>query len=381
MKFSAKELIFLFCHKSFIMKSLIRLLLILTTVFFCNCSSHGDNKIVGVKIYDYKGDYEALAGKWREMGINTAFVSETLAANDTFRQSLRKRDISVFIIFPVFQDPELLKKDSAMYAITAKGLKAKDDWVEFVCPSRNSYREAKVDELTEIIHSLDPDGISIDFIRHFVFWEMIYPDRNPVTIDRACYCDSCLADFSVQSGIAIPDTCRTTTQKSAWIDKNWADSWNTFRCQLITSMVMELAGKAREIKPGIKVNFHAVPWRNEDFNSAIIRVAGQDLRQIAPYVDYISPMCYSQMLMRDAAWINDVVSDMNRIAPGKVLPSIQVYPYYIENSFSNENFKQCLEEALKLPSRGVVFFSWPLFARDSSRMEIVSGILGRKSSH
>jgi hypothetical protein len=146
-------------------------------------------------------------------------------------------------------------------------------------------------------------------------------------------------------------------------------------------MVMELAGKAREIKPGIKVNFHAVPWRKEDFDCAIIKVAGQDLRQIAPYVDYISPMCYSQMLMRDAAWINDVVSDMNRIAPGKVLPSIQVYPYYIENSFSNENFKQCLEEALKLPSRGVVFFSWPLFARDSSRMEIVSGILGRKSSH
>ena len=114
-----------------------------------------------------------------------------------------KRDISVFIIFPVFQNPELLKQDSSMFAITSKGLKAKDDWVEFVCPSRVTYRKTKVDELSGIIRSLDPDGISIDFIRQFVFWEMIWPDRDPETIDRACYCDSCLAGFTAQIGVAI----------------------------------------------------------------------------------------------------------------------------------------------------------------------------------
>jgi hypothetical protein len=83
------------------------------------------------------------------------------------------------------------------------------------------------------------------------------------------------------------------------------------------------------------------------------------------------------MLKRDASWIADVVHEMDIKAPGKVLPSIQVYPYYIENSFNSEDFKNCVEAALRKPSRGVVFFSWPLFARDSSRMEIVNGILGR----
>jgi hypothetical protein len=69
---------------------------------------------------------------------------------------------------------------------------------------------------------------------------------------------------------------------------------------------------------------------------------------------------------------------MDKRISGKVLPSIQVYPYYIKSSFNTADFKQCLEEALKKPSRGVVFFSWPLFVMDSSRMEVVRGILGRK---
>lgn len=363
------------------MKYLNVLLIMVVTFYFCSCSSTGDNKIIGIKIYDYHGDYEILASKWKEMGINTAFVSTSLAANDTFRQVLRRRDISVFLIFPVFQNPELLKKDSTLFAITSTGLKAKDDWVQFVCPSRKSYRTAKTNELSELIRSLYPDGISIDFIRQFVFWEMIYPERDPATLERACYCDSCLAAFSEYAGITIPDSCKTTVAKAGWIDKNCSDLWCTFRCRLITSMVKELADKARSLKPDIKINFHAVPWRENEFDGANKEVAAQDLREIAPYVDYISPMCYSQMLKRDAHWIAGVVKDMERSAKGKVLPSIQVYPYYIDRPFNNRDFRQCVEEALKFPSCGVVFFSWPLFGKDSSRMEVVRDVLGRKASY
>lgn len=356
-------------------------LIILAAAILSCCNPGIRDKIVGIKIYDYNGDFGSLAGKWKDMGINTAFVSSALAANDSFRMELRKRDIAVWVIFPVFQNPELLKIDSSLFAVTSRGLKAKDDWVEFVCPSRKLYRVSKFDELSDIVRSLDPDGISIDFIRQFIFWEKIYPGRDPATIDKACYCDSCLSVFSGQIGIVIPDSCRTTPQKAEWIDNAYGDSWNTFRCQLITTMVQEIAIKARTIKPSIKVNFHAVPWREEDFEYAITRVAGQDLRKIAPYVDFISPMCYSQMLLRCPSWISGVVDDMNKDAPSKILPSIQVYPYYIENPFNKEDLRQCAVEAFKPPSRGVVFFSWPLFEADPPRMEVISGVLGRKASN
>lgn len=360
---------------SFPMKHLTRLLLFLTIVLFCSTCRKNTNQIIGIKIYDYRGDYNALAAKWKEMGINTSYASTALTANDTFRLALKKNNIQVFIIFPVFQNPEMLQKDSSLYAITDKGLKARDAWVEFVCPSRENYRKAKIAELNDLIQKLDPDGISIDFIRQFVYWEMIYPDRKPESIDRACFCDSCLADFSGQQGIIIPDSCRTTSQKAKWVVMNYSGSWESFRCNLVTTMVKELAEKGREIKPQLIINVHMVPWREGDFDGANIKVAAQDLHMISPYTDFVSPMCYSQMLKRDAVWIADVVTEMNKNAREKVLPSIQVYPEYISQTFTAEDFKQCIEEALKPPSRGVVFFSWPLFEKDLLRMEIAKDVV------
>ncbi|MBN1185591.1 MAG: hypothetical protein JXB49_25115 [Bacteroidales bacterium] len=346
------------------------LLVFVALIAFCGCTRKPD-RIIGVKIYEYSGDYDALAQKWEEAGINTAFVSTSLAANDTFRQALRKHHIPVFIIFPVFQNPEFLKEDSSIYAITDKGEKARNDWVEFVCPSRAGYRNSKTAELAGLVKRYDPDGISIDFIRHFVFWEMIYPDRTPESIDRACYCDNCLAEFSYKQGIDLPDTCVSTPQKARFIASNYAAQYDSFRCFLVTTMVKDLAETAKDIKPTLKISVHAVPWREGDFGGANIRVAGQDLAQIAPYADFISPMCYSQMLKRDAAWISSVVADMDKRAPGKILPSIQVYPYYIDDAFTAEDFRLCMDAALDEPSRGVVFWSWPLLEKEKRRIEVV----------
>jgi len=359
------------------MKKLILCTVIFTIVLLGSCSRADSGKIIGIKIYDYSGDFNLLAGKWSEMGINTAFVSRQLAADTAFRQALKQRNIPVFVIFPVFQDPDLLDKDSTLYAITGKGLKAKDEWVEFVCPSREAVRKLKLAQLDTIIRELKPDGISIDFIRQFVYWEKIYPGTDPTSIDRACYCDSCLARFAAADKISIPSWLRNSVEKAKWIEKNHARSWAEFRCDQITEIAERLSVEARKIRPGILISLHVVPWREQDFNNAGKRIAGQDLRKLSRLADFISPMCYSQMVMRDEMWIHNIVREMNGKANDKVLPSIQVYPYYNSKSYSREDFMSCLSKALEHPSRGVVFFSWPLFVRDSSRMDSVRSVLGR----
>jgi len=352
------------------MKNLTILLMFLLLIpLFSDCNRKSE-KIIGIKIYEYNKDFNALADNWKKMGINTAFISTDLAANTTLRQILKDNNIRVYIIFPVFCNPELLHQDSTLYAITDKGIIAKDDWVEFVCPSRIAYRAMKIDEAAELVKRQEPDGLSIDFIRQFVFWEMIYPDRSAESIDIACFCDSCTGNFCRLKDITLPDTCLTVVQKANYILNYHSDDWNNYRCTLITSMVKELADKVRSIKPGTKINVHAVPWKDSDFGGANIRVAAQDLQKIAPFTDYISPMCYSQMLKRDADWIASVVTEMNMKAQGKILPSIQVYPYYIDDPFTIEDFRKCTDKALQDPSRGVVFFSWPLFENDPARMNI-----------
>jgi hypothetical protein len=356
--------------KCLIMKRLGIVFLILQVMLAFSGCNHKPEKIIGIKIYEYDKDFNSLADKWKEMGINTAFVSKELAANPLFRQILKQNNIKVYIIFPVFYDPAQLKNDSSLYAVTDRGKIAKDDWVEFVCPSRITYRKLKIDEAADLVKKLEPDGLSIDFIREFVFWEMIYPDRTAESIDMACFCDSCVDRFCNLKNIILPDTCKTVEQKAALILNLYSDDWDNYRCDLVASMVKEISDKARNIKPDIKINVHVVPWRDGDFGGANIRVASQDLQKIAPFTDYISPMCYSQMVRRDAEWIESVVASMDMHAHGKILPSIQVYPYYIDDPFTPEDFKKCISAALKPPSLGVVFFSWPLFEKDSVRMKI-----------
>jgi hypothetical protein len=349
--------------------------LVLLIILECYSCSRDPEKIIGMKIYDYSGDFNSLTDKWKEMGINTVFVSKELAGNTVFRQLLKEKNMQVYVIFPVFYDPVLLQQDSTLYAITNKGRTAKDDWVQFVCPSRTACRTLKINEAADLIRKLDPDGLSIDFIRQFVFWEMIYPGRTAESIESACFCDSCVGSFCKLNSITLPDTCVTTAQKAAYILNSDSEEWNNYRCDLIASMVKEISEKVKNINPEIKINIHAVPWRDGDFGGANIRVAAQDLLKIAPFADFISPMCYSQMVRRDAGWIGSVVSDMDKKAPGKILPSIQVYPYYVDDPFTVEDFKECIDAALMEPSQGVVFFSWPLFEKDPERMEISHQLL------
>jgi hypothetical protein len=347
-------------------------ILLLLCIILLGCTRVSErDKIIGIKIYDYAGNFNQLVAKWNDMGINTAFVSVELASDTSFRHVLKKNNIATFIIFPVFQDPEALKADSSLFAITSKGHKAKNDWVEFVCPSRKAFRNSKVAELGSLVKNLDPDGVSLDFIRQFVYWEMIYPGDDAEKIERACFCDSCVSEFFRTYDYAIPDTCLTAPQKADFLLNHIPVAWNDYRTSLIASMVRELAARARKVKPGVKINVHAVPWRNSDFGGANISVAAQDLKKISPYADYISPMCYSQMLKRDPSWISGVVAAMDSSAPGKILPSIQVYPYYINTPFTVHDFKRCLKAALLKPSLGVAFWSWPLFEKDPARMEVV----------
>jgi len=199
------------------MKNLIIVFIFFLVVLLSITCTRKTEKIIGIKIYEYDQDFNSLVGKWNDMGINAAFLSIDLAENMSFRQILKDNNIKVFIIFPVFYNPEALQSDSSLYAITDKGRPAKDDWVEFVCPSRTAYRNVKIKEAEELVRRLDPDGLSIDFIRQFVFWEMIYPDRSAESIEMACFCDSCTGNFCRLKGVTLPDTCVKVPQKADYI--------------------------------------------------------------------------------------------------------------------------------------------------------------------
>jgi hypothetical protein len=143
----------------------------------------------------------------------------------------------------------------------------------------------------------------------------------------------------------------------------------------ITDIVTEITGTLRELDPSLQFNLHMVPWREEDFDGAIRNIAGQDVENLAPWVNYISPMCYSQMVRQTPEWVRDVVIHANELAPDKILPSIQVSRAYLEEPYSVEDFHKSLLLALESPSRGVIFWSWETLEKNREKQEVIRGVL------
>jgi hypothetical protein len=334
----------------------------------------GGDLMIGVKIYERAGDFPGLFGEWRSLGINTAFVSAALASNPEFRQMARRNNVALFIILPTFQNPEALKEKPDLAAITSEGKPAREEWVEFVCPSREDYRARHIEYVKGLVRDCDPDGISLDFIRYFVFWEKVYPDRSPGSLPQTCFCPVCLERFQKETGIRIPEGPAGTARKAEWILSRHLREWTEWKCGIIASLVEALAGEARLIKPGIKINVHAVPWRKEDFGGAIRTIAAQDLARIGRSVDYLSPMCYHHMVLQRPEWVHAVVEDVAGAVQAPVIPSIQVGEAYIDKALLPAEFEAALTEALRPPSRGVVFWNWDALAASADKKAVVRRI-------
>ena len=356
-------------------------LLLLAGAFACGPGAVDQSgPIVGVKIYDDPGNIEQLFREWASLGVNTALVSGTLLANAEFRASAKKNGVAVFVIFPAFQDPEELAKQPELAAVTARGEPAREDWVQFVCPTKKDFRNRRIEQVKDLVREYDPDGVSLDFIRFFVFWEMVYPERTPDSLPQTCFCPSCLEDFQKTEKIGLPENLSGAAEMSGWILKNHLVEWTAWKCRVITNMVKDLAEAAKIIKPDIKINVHTVPWRKEDFGGAIEAVAGQDIARIAGLVDYISPMCYHHMVGRAPDWIHSVVADVFDRSRGSVIPSIQVDKAYIEKDLSASEFKTALAEALKPPSKGVFFWNWVALEKSTEKKDAVKSLILPRSS-
>jgi hypothetical protein len=337
--------------------------------------------MVGVKIYEYAGSFPALFEKWLSLGVNTAFVSATLGANPEFKALAKKNGVTTFLIFPVFFGGPELDKRPERYAVKADGTHAEDDWVKFACPTREEYRTGKIEELRRAVRDVDPDVLSLDFMRFFVFWEKVYPDRVPGSLPNTCFDASCLSAFQKEMNVAVPAGLPDTTSRAKWILANHAADWTEWKCRTIVGMVRTLADEARMVKPSIKINIHTVPWRKDDFGGAGRAVAGQDLERLAPLVDFISPMVYHHMVRRTPEWVHAVTQDAFDRTRGRVLPSIQVDKAYIEDPYTLDEFKQAIAEALKPPSAGVVFWSWDALTRSRERTEAVRALFGGAGVH
>ncbi len=334
--------------------------------------------LIGAKIYEYKGDFPKLFDQWRSIGLDTVFASETLVRTPGFMTAARHRKLGVYVIAPIFFNPQALASQPELWAITGYGERARDDWVEFVCPSRPEYRRNRVEWIKRIVSEVQPDGISIDFIRYFIFWEKVGPNDTLDPLRSSCFCPHCLRAFETGERLTIPKKLTKTQEQARWIVTNHLPEWSEWKCRTITSMVETIARETRAIKPTVKLVVHLVPWREKDFNGGWKTIVGQDVTALSRFVDVLSPMCYAHMVRQDAAWIHAVVEDVQRRGAGRaVIPAIQVKEAYRPEIMTAGEFREQLSQALLPPSQGVAFWEWPALEKDSQKREILRSVAAK----
>lgn len=347
-------------------------LIILLSCSKKNINKNQDKPIVGVKIYEFKGDFNQLFDDFKSIGVNTLVASVDLLSNEKFKILAKENEMQTFAILPIFYAPDELEKDATLFAITQYGKPAVKEWVKFACPSNEDYINKKVNYINNFVKTNKPDAISLDFIRHFAYWEKIYPNTKIDSIPNTCFDEKCITKFCDDINTNLPDEIDSPQQIYIWIQKNHYDKWVEWKSDLITSTVEKIVITVKKDNPEIKINLHAVPWRENDFNGAIKNITGQNFKNLSKYVDYISPMTYSHMVKRNPEWIHSVVTELARTSGNvKIIPSIQVGISYLSDEFSVLEFNECLKEALKKPSSGVIFWNWNALYADKAKLEIV----------
>lgn len=291
-----------------------------------------------------------------------------------FRKLLAAAGIQFYITAPVFCDPDAVRKNPELLGVGHLGNPSKTpnvEWNSFVCPVRPAYRKQRMANIVDHVRELHPDGLSLDFIRYFVYWEGVKPDQSGDSIEKFCFCDSCLRLMNSELGFRFPANAVTREQKAAWVLGTHREEWTAWKCEKITSMVRDTVAAARTVVPGLRISLHGVPWMERDYDGGRRVIAGQDLQKLAPFVDSFGPMAYFQMLHRPPEWVHDVAADYFRATGKAPLPSVQASGSNRNETIAADLFRRHVQAGLESPSAGINVFNWERLSRDPEKLDVL----------
>lgn len=323
------------------------------------CRDNGKkDPIIGIKLYQSIQLNDSLYWQWEELGINTVFISHTSITDKELIPDLRRHGMRIFIIVPIYFDAELLAQDPSYYSIRGNDRRAWEDWVAFVSPFHEGYRRQKIKLIRDLVRQYQPDGISLDFLRFFVFWERIRPGDTLKIEEYSCFTPSAIENFESWLGQKIPIPPDSIRQLSAYIALNHSQAWQDWKCHTIAVMTEQIVDAAKKVKTDLLINYHIIPWRRDEYNSAIMAIAGQDIRQISPFVDFFSPMCYVDILERSPLWIDSLLEDMAQNTSKPIIPNIE--------ALDDSRFDETLRRSLASPSSSVILWYWEKLIQSSN---------------
>jgi hypothetical protein len=275
-----------------------------------------------------------------------------------FRRALKESQIGFAAICPVFYDPHIIRERPDLIPVDQFGNNHYDNWQTMVCPSNQQYRSERLALIREVLERLEPDIISLDFIRYPVTWEII-PFSTPAdSIRQFCFCERCLQQFIAAHALIPPTELQGPEEVAPWILREQAPIWDQWRIRLISSFIQSCRDLIDETHPQIQLAVHVVPWSASDFNNRAASITGQDVRDMAKSAEILTPMVYHKRIGKTVTFIHDLTTEIHFSGAQSVMPGIQFDRILDEEHINKDEWEQTLLNALKEPSRGVIIFHW-----------------------
>jgi hypothetical protein len=319
-------------------------------------------KVRGLFAFDPDIDADKFAADCQAWGIRQPILHPGFFRDAKMARALANANLGLWLNLPVFYNPEHLSQHPEDYAVTNLGRRAVQDWCHFVCPSRERYLDDFVSGLRRTLSRLHPEIVSLDFIRHFVFWERVDLNGDPRSIEDGCYCPSCLAAFAEFSGEKV-----NHANPAAYIRAHLRRTWGDWKCSQIATIAARLFGEIRSVTKNARYAIKTLPWRESDLDGAIRSSAGQDVPALARHVDMVTPMAFTQILGQTPAWKQGLLRHVRDVAGKPVLSYLQTDKVIRPEEITIAQFEAELEESLGEEWAGLLVFDYEQLAANSTK--------------
>jgi hypothetical protein len=266
--------------------------------------------------------FKTTLGALRECGVN-AILTESDAYDRTAIDAAHGFGLRFYAGLACFSDHasnfQTLAKRPELWPVLESGeRRAQMEWYIGISPSDRRHQQEILAEIALIARTYPIDGLFLDFVRWPIHWEIELRPGRPRPRDSS-FDATTLAKFAEETGFAPPPKVSTTARRAAWIHDRYFKEWVDFKCKVVTDFV----GEARTFLKGAKSDAEFGVYVVPDVNGLTESLTGQRIRDLAPLVDWVSPMLYHNILLRPTSWIGDTLASFTPIAARKTLPVVQ----------------------------------------------------------
>ncbi len=292
-------------------------------------------------------------------GLNAVFMSsQSVTPQGT--EELHGLGVRVFAEFNTMHGSGYVKEHPEAAPVGPDGAPSPppNDW-QGVCPTHPQYRRLRMERLRKLLADQPVDGVWLDYHHSHASWERADP-----ALPDTCFCDRCVAQFSRDMSIPLPDATRA--EQSALLLGRHREAWVSWRCGVFTDWVREAHEIMRSVRPEALLGSFHCPWTEAEREGALRAKLAIDLRPQASFLDVYSIMPYHAAFGHadDPAWISRQVSWLGRYLglEGRPKERQHIWPIVQLSDWQQpvpvEQVAEVLDHATRLPATGVTIFAW-----------------------